>query len=106
MIRRTALDDVGYFDETLERNEEIQLLAFLTYKYKMKLLNEYLAFVDSSESPNQPSAEKMARIKEVYFKSIAPILDQLSPQKKKQVIIMNTFEIGLLMIRTGKNLRA
>lgn len=101
MLRRKALDCTGYFDENLKRNQEVQLLTFFTQKYKMKLLDRYLVCVDSSQSPNQPSPQKMEKIKEDYFKSIEAVLKEFPPSIQERTKIMHKFEIGVLMLRNG-----
>lgn len=101
MLRRTALDRTGYFDEKLQRNQEVQLLTFFTSKYKIKLLDEYLVYVDSTSSPNQPSPIRMEQIKKDYFASVKSIMDQFSNRVQKRIFIMHRFEIGLLMVRNG-----
>lgn len=101
MLRRNALDRTGYFDEKLQRNQEVQLLTFFTSKYKIKLLDEYLVYVDSSSSPNQPSPTRMEQIKKDYFSSVKSVMNQFPSRIQKRIIIMHRFEIGLLMVRNG-----
>ena len=42
VIRKSSLDDVGYFDETIPANEESELGIRIAKKYKFKLVDEVL----------------------------------------------------------------
>ena len=42
LLRHTALDETGGFDENLLRHQDFQLLINFTSRYKLKLVKEYL----------------------------------------------------------------
>lgn len=105
LLRRSALFETGLFDENLKRNQEVQLLVYFTNKYKIKLLDEYLVYVDSNASPNQPSPQNMELIKKDFLESIRPIICQYPKKYQKAIYYMNAFEIGILMIRNQQYLR-
>jgi|GEM_PF-595666 len=102
LLRRDYLDKTGYFDENLKRHQEVQLMAFFTQKFKVKLLNMYLVCVDSSQNENQPSPEKMEVIKKDFLYSIEPVLSTFSDTEIKHIKIMHQFELGLLYVRKRK----
>ncbi|MBE7014864.1 MAG: glycosyltransferase family 2 protein [Ruminococcaceae bacterium] len=99
LLRRKALDETGYFDVNLKRHQEIQLFAFFASKYKMKLLNEYLYFVDISDGRNRPSIDKLKNIKNDFYKSIAPLFDDLNKKQKTQVHLMHQAEICVAFLK-------
>lgn len=102
LIRRTALDDTGYFDEALLRMQDIQLYGFLCFKYKIILLKEYLYSIDQDDNRNRPDATKILKIREDYLKSISPILDKMNSSDKSFVKIMMDFEVVNCLIKNGK----
>lgn len=102
LLRHSFLDQTGYFDISLKRHQEVQLLTYFTRKYKIKMVNEFLVYVDATESSNQPSVDKMAKIKEDFFLSVKPILNTFSSSEQRQIKAMHRFELGLLALRTGK----
>lgn len=100
LLRRTALDDAGYFDEKLLRNQDLQLLVFFTYKYKLKEVDEYLHCVDVSDSQNRASdGFKAITIKENFYKSVKPILKTLTKSDMTCVDSMRNFEIAYIFLR-------
>lgn len=102
LIRRTALDDSGYFDEGLKRHQDLQLFARLAAKYKIKLDRVYLHNRENKDGQNRPSAEQLKEIKSAYYHSIQDILDGLKPSDLKTVMIMHDFECAYAFIKNGK----
>ncbi len=79
LLRHEALDKTGYFDERLQRNQDIQLLAQFTFQYKLKLVDQYLHCVDVSDSQNRlVDEEKYLKIREDLYTSIDNIITSLS----------------------------
>ena len=101
LIRRTALDDSGYFDEALERHQDLQLFARLAAKYKIKLLRTYLHNREYKDAQNRPSPGKLKEIKAAYFRSVGDILDELKPSDLKKVYIMHDFESAYVFFKNG-----
>lgn len=100
LLRHTALDDAGYFDEKLLRNQDLQLLVFFTYKYKLKEVDEYLHCVDVSDNQNRASdGFKAITIKENCYKSVKPILKTLTKSDMTCVDSMRNFEIAYIFLR-------
>lgn len=93
LFKREALDETGYFDINLKRHQEIQLFAFFASKYKMKLLKEYLYFVDISDGQNRPSIDKLKNIKKDFYKSIEPLFRITTKKQKKEIYLMHQAEI-------------
>lgn len=102
MLKRVCLDDAGYFDEKLFRHQEIQLLTNFTYKYEIKLLEEYLTCVDISGGENNPNLEKIQKAKQMLFDSVSPIMSNLSKKDRKRVVYLHGLEIALVAFRERK----
>lgn len=100
LLRHSALDEAGYFDENLLRNQDLQLLVFFTYRFKLKEVDKYLHCVDVSDSQNRASdGFKAITIKENFYKSVKPILKTLTKSDMTCVDSMRNFEIAYIFIR-------
>lgn len=102
LLKRNALDDTGYFDNSLKRHQEIQLLSFFTSKYDLKLLPEHLTCVNCDDCVRNPSSEQIVVIKNDFFKSVKPLIDSLSKSEKKSVYSIHELEVALVEYREKK----
>lgn len=99
LFRHTALDVAGYFDETLLRHQDLQLLINFTYRYKIYVIDEYLLNIDVSDASNRPNPEKLIQAKKAFFKSVSPIYRTLSYGEQRQVMLMHKAEIGYIYLK-------
>ena len=102
MLKHTALDDAGYFDNSLRRHQEVQLLSYFTYKYELKLLPEHLTCVNCDDCIRNPSSDEIIAIKEAFFKSIRPLTDSLTKSEKRSVYTVHELEVALVEYREKK----
>lgn len=105
LLRHEALDNAKYFDEDLLRHQDLQLLVDFTYKYKLKEVDQYLHCVDVSDTQNRPDGNKLIEHKKKFFKSIGPIINQLSREEQKCVYCMHDYELGYVFFKNGELLR-
>lgn len=105
LIRHTALDEAGYFDEKLLRHQDLQLLVNLTYKYKLYQLDEFLHCCDVSDAQNRPDLEKLIAAKKAFFFSVRSVLNTLTPRERKCVKSMHHFEAAYVALN-NKNIKA
>ena len=101
MFRHSALDQVGYFDESLKRHQEIQLFAFFTYKFRLKLIDCFLTCIDQSDISNKPDISQLTIIKNDLFKSVKPLLKNLPQSRQNRIFIMHDFEIANALYQHG-----
>lgn len=94
LIKHEAFDEIGGFDESLSRHQEVQLLSFLTYKYELKLCPEYLTNVNYDTVENKPKLDSIIKIKSDFYKSVEFILNSMPAKDRKTVIKLNNFEIA------------
>lgn len=106
MLKHEALDDTGYFDNSLKRHQEIQLLSFFTAKYELKLLPEHLTCVNCDDSVRNPSADQILVVKRDFFKSVKPLMDSLSESDRKSVYTIHNLEVALVEFREKKYWKA
>lgn len=106
LLRRSALDETGYFDEKLLRNQDLQLLVFFTYKYKLMEVDKYLHCVDVSDTQNRPSGDKVVSVVNNFFKSVKPILDTLTPSELRTVKAIRNIEIAFVYFKECRYMMA
>ncbi|MBQ7769466.1 MAG: glycosyltransferase family 2 protein [Oscillospiraceae bacterium] len=102
LMRRTCLDETGYFDESLRRNQEIQLLTFFSDKYRIKLVDKFLAVIDCTDVMNRPDSEKTLMIKGLFFEAIKPITSKYSKHKQKLIVAHNMTDVLRAYLREKK----
>lgn len=99
MLKHEALDKAGYFDNSLRRHQEIQLLSYFTSKYELRLLPEHLTCVNCDDSVRSPTSEKLIGIKKDFFKSVKPLMDTLSSSERRSVYTVHELEMALVEFR-------
>lgn len=102
LLKHRCLDEAGYFDNSLRRHQEIQLLAYFTDKYEIKLLEEYLTCVTYDDPGNVPNSEQLQRIKEDFFRSVEPILSKLPKAERKRIQALHMFELAYVYYKEKK----
>ena len=102
LMRRRAVDDAGYFDEALSRHQDIQFLGFFCSKYKVKLLKEYLYYIDQTDASNRPDADSIKRVKQNFYQSVKPLVDSMKKSDKEKFYIMHDFEVGVVEWKNGR----
>lgn len=99
LIRRSALDETGYFDENLSRMQDVQLFSCLCSKYKVYLLKKYLYCISGDDAQNRSGANKVKDIKAAFLNSISYIIDEMPKEDKEFVKIMTEFDMGYSFLK-------
>lgn len=106
LLRHTALDDAGYFDNSLMRHQEIQMLAFFASKYDIVLLKEHLTCISVDLNDNAPASDNARKIKRAFFHAVEPLMDRLSKAEQKRIRALHAQELCLIEWRERKILPA
>lgn len=101
LIRRRALDETGYFDEGLNRMQDIQLFTFLCSRYKVCLVKEYLYCICGDDNSNRKNLDVL-KVKDAFLKSIQPVLESLSKEDREFILIMEKFDMGYSLFKEHK----
>lgn len=101
LLRHDYFDNTRYFDESLLRHQDLQLLVDFTSKYKLKEVNQYLHCVDVSDAQNRPDSHKLIQYKKAFFRSIKPIMDSLSENERQCIYAMHKYELGYIYLKNG-----
>ncbi len=102
LMRHEALDDSGYFDENLVRQQDVQLFANFTKKYKIKLIDKHMLNIDVSDNINRPKIEHYYDIKLAYFKSVEALFDSSSNLYSKRIKFHLRANLSIQLIKNGK----
>ncbi len=102
LLRREALDDVGYFDENLLRNQDLQLLVNFTFKYKLMEVDQYLHCVDVSDAQNRANGDRAIEVKNRFYESVQSVLKTLSKSEYRCMDAMRNLEIAFLYYKERK----
>lgn len=105
LLRRDALFDAGLFDESLQRNQDVQLITRFTFKYKLKFMDEFLNNLDHSDPQNRKKPEQIAEVRQAFLTSVKDIYDTLSPLEKYRLKMLDTFNNGALYIMAGQKFK-
>ena len=106
LLKHEALDEAGYFDNTLKRHQEIQLLSFFTSKFELKLLPEFLTCVNCDDCVRNPTSQQLIEIKRDFFNSVKPIIDSFSNRDKRSIYTVHELEIALVEYREKNYIKA
>ena len=106
LLRHDALDLCGYFDESLLRHQDLQLLINFSFRFKIKQLDEALHCCDISDETNRPDWQKAKKAKESLFVSVADIIQTLSNYEKRTMYAVHKFELAYLLYKNGNKSEA
>ena len=99
LVRHSALDDTGYFDENLLRHQDLQLLVNFTYKYKLYQLDEFIHCCDVSDTQNRPDLQRIIKAKKAFFKSVKHIIITLTKKEWKTISSAHKYEIAYIALK-------
>lgn len=105
LLRHDCLDETGYFDERLKRHQEVQLMSFFTQKYRVEYVDQALTIIDSSDTSNRPSAQRLLEFKHDFFTAVGPVLEQYSAHKQKLIFAHNYTELAYAYFRDGDRIK-
>lgn len=87
-FRKSVIDDIGYFDESFKRNQDLEYLVRVLKKYKMKYIDEVLMEVFYDVNPSNIGF-KQSKEREMNFRlKFGKYLDELNNIQKQEVEIM------------------
>lgn len=105
MIRRPLFEEVGGFDESLVRHQDIQLLIELTYRKKLLQLDELLHCCDVTDGQNRLGPDDLVKAKRALFESVADVYGSLKSSEKRAVVAAQSAEVGRMRIKEGEKLK-
>lgn len=103
LIRKTAIEKFGGFDEGLFRHQDLQFLVDAAGKSKFEVVQEYLVKLHVDSDINRPSLEKFIKAKEMFFESVDKEFKKYSKAEQKRIKSAHSFEIAFAAVK-AKNI--
>lgn len=98
-FRRSVIEEIGPFNESFRRNQDLEYLIRVLDKYKMAYVDEVLmeTFNDARNTviTNEQSQEREA----LFRKEFAPYLEKLSDKEKREVLIMYAIDYARTLLQ-------
>ena len=104
LMRRDRLRQSGGFDESLARNQEIQMIARFLDRYSLCVLPEYLVKRNIEDNMNRPDELSIERVKLQFLESVSDIIAKYPKNRQERILAANYFEIVLVALR-NRNLK-
>jgi len=99
LVRRSALEELGGFDEELQRTEDWELWIRLADRYDVAVVPEVL--VDRQADHSKPTEAMLEGYVELV-RRLEPRFAQLSPAERRRVLATHMFVEGLLHAALGR----
>jgi len=93
VFRKSVLKDIDYFDESFERNQDLEILIRLCRNYLIDVCPDVLLRINGH---NFPSASKIEKVKKHFFSTFKSDMDNLSFMDRQQVYALHYIELSSL----------
>lgn len=99
LMRRSAYENLGGFDESFRRHQDWEFTARIAASYKMKAIDmigfrRYLEFRNSAKSPDQ-----VKHFREHYLEKMQPYISKLPKKQQKEVLIRNRVGVAIQYLK-------
>lgn len=102
MLRKDRLDLSGYFNESLLRHQDLQLLLDFLYINKIEVLPYYLVKLHADSEINHPNVNKLICIKKDFFHICEKHLKMYSKKEQRNILAAHYFEIIVTALKEKK----
>ncbi|WP_350342384.1 glycosyltransferase family 2 protein [Proteinivorax tanatarense] len=102
VFRKEALSRSGYFDTSMVRHQDLQLLLDFLSKYKLTVVNKPHVMIHTDIGGNRPTAKEFIQIKELFFEKMKSHFEKYDLKTRKRIYSAHYFEIILLALREKK----
>lgn len=87
-VRKSVVDDIGLFDETFERNQDLEFLVRVLKKYKMAYVDKVLMEINYDIRISKLSFSQQCERENKFRKKFGSYIIDLSEKDQKRVLIM------------------
>lgn len=87
-FRKSAIDEIGLFDESFKRNQDLEYLVRITRKYKMAYVDDVLLECFYDIRTNKVSLEASIEREKAFRDKFSPFLTDFTDIEKREINIM------------------
>ena len=92
-IRKKIVDEINGYDESFNRNQDIEFLARILEKYKIAFVDDYLLLIyQDSDRTESKTFEQLESYTLHYLKVFQNRINKLNPKEKENVISVISLE--------------
>ena len=102
LLRKSVVDEIGGYDESFVRNQDIEFLARACEKYKIAYVDEILLTIYQEEKRKKRSFEEIESYASHYLQKFKCRIDALDNKSRKKVISVISLERCRLAFVFGK----
>lgn len=107
LCKKSAFNEMGGFDVSLRRSQDLQLFAHFLAKYRIYPISEFRTVKMHVESSiNRLDAKRLAVNKEEFFESVKDVLALFRPSVQRRIKSAHYYEVAYVAIREKKYLFA
>lgn len=108
ICKKEIVDKINGFDESFIRNQDIEfVIRVLDHAKNVRCIPEILVVKNVDDYMNVPLFKTMVKVKEKLLSKFSYILDEISKEERKKIIVNNYYELlGVAYLKKDKsNLR-
>lgn len=102
LIKKTAIEEFGGFDDNLLRHQDLQFLIEATKKSRFEALPDYLVILHTDSDINRPNLEKLIRAKKAFFRSVDVEFRKYSKSNQRRIKNAHYYEVVLQALKAKK----
>lgn len=87
-VRRSAINKINGFDESFNRNQDLEFLARLLRYYKLAYIDSCSLLIYSEGKDTKMSYERIKEIDNTYTSKFKPMIDTLDKKEREKVYTM------------------
>ncbi len=99
LIRKSAYQSIGGFDESFKRHQDWEFIARLASKYLIKADN-FLGFKRILELRNNLNTPEIYQDRRLYYlKKMEPLILSLPPRQQEEVLVQNKIDVVIMYVK-------
>lgn len=102
LLKKSVVDEIGGYDETFVRNQDIEFLVRVTEHKKLAFVNELLLVIHQDDDRDRGTFEKSENYSEYYLEKFAPKIDALPERDRKRVYKVISLERARMAVSHKK----
>lgn len=102
LIKKSCFSTNKWFNESLNRHQELQVLLDFLRNNKLVLVKEMLVIIHVDSAINRPNSEQIIQVKESFFQSVKEHLQIYTAKDQGRIYAAHFFEIVYVAIKERK----